>query len=107
MSSKELRKFIKTTIREFLNEGLKDTSWTNLKDETVTLEQILELTKDIKVQEIKTEKLKSIVLNWEGNPEEIEKIEKSDIQYPVLTLMNDDNTIKFSKLPKWVQNILG
>jgi hypothetical protein len=116
-----------------LKEGLKDTSWTNLKDETVTLEQILELTKDIKVQEIETEKLKSIVLNWDGNPEEIEKIEKSDIQYPVLILMNDDNTIKyildgnhriqksikyklptvkaklikFSKLPKWVQNILG
>jgi hypothetical protein len=128
-----LKKFIKTTIREFLNEGLKDTSWTNLKDETVTLKQILKLTKDIKIQKIKTKKLKSIVLNWDGNPEEIEKIEKSDIRYPVLILMNDDNTIKyildgnhriqkcikyklptvgaklikFSKLPKWVQNILG
>jgi hypothetical protein len=128
-----LAQFIKTTIREFLNEGLKDTSWTNLKDETVTLKQILKLTKDIKIQKIKTKKLKSIVLNWDGNPEEIEKIEKSDIRYPVLILMNDDNTIKyildgnhriqkcikyklptvgaklikFSKLPKWVQNILG
>ena len=132
--SKEMRKYIDTFKNySLLKEGLKDTSWTNLKDETVTLEQILELTKDIKVQEIETEKLKSIVLNWDGNPEEIEKIEKSDIQYPVLILMNDDNTIKyildgnhriqksikyklptfkaklikFSKLPKWVQNILG
>lgn len=126
-----MRQFIKTTIREFLNEGLDD-SWT-AHDETVTLRQILDLTKDIKVSEVETEKLKNIVLNWDGNTEEIEKIEKSDIQYPVLILMNDDNTIKyildgnhrvrksikynlptvkaklikFSKLPKWIKNILG
>ena len=137
--SKEMRKYIDTFKNySLLKEGLKDTSWTNLKDETVTLEQILELTKDIKVQEIETEKLKSIVLNWDGNPEEIEKIEKALkiqllISTAVLILMNDDNTIKyildgnhriqksikyklptfkaklikFSKLPKWVQNILG
>jgi hypothetical protein len=130
---KDLRQFIKTTIREFLNEGLDDTSWTGHNEETVTLRQILDLTKDIKVKEIETEKLKKIVLSWDGNTEEIEKIEKSDIQYPVLILMNDDNTIKyildgnhriqksikynlptvkaklikFSNLPEDVQNILG
>ena len=135
-ASKKLKtyeQFIKTTIREFLNEGLDDTSWTGHNDKTVTLRQILDLTKDIKVQELKTEKLKNIVLSWDGNTEEIEKIEKSDIQYPVLILMNDDNTIKyildgnhriqksikhnlptvkaklikFSNLPEDVQNILG
>jgi len=115
-----------------INEGLDDTSWTGHNDETVTLRQILDLTKDIKISEVETEKLKNIVLNWDGNTEEIEKIEKSDIQYPVLILMNDDNTIKyildgnhriqksikynlptvkaklikFSKLPKWIKNIL-
>ena len=129
---KDLAQFIKTTIREFLNEGLHDTSWTNNDNETVTLVQILKLTKDIKIQEIDTNKLKSIVLNWDGDTKEIEKIEKSDIQYPVLILMNDDKTIKyildgnhriqksirynlptvkckliqFSKLPDWAQNIL-
>jgi len=132
-TNKKIRNFIKTTIREFLNEGLDDTSWIGHNEETVTLRQILDLTKDIKVKEIEIEKLKKIVLSWDGNTEENEKIEKSDIQYPVLILMNDDNTIKyildgnhriqksikynlptvkaklikFSKLPKWVQNILG
>lgn len=111
---------------------MDDTSWTGDNDETVTLRQILDLTKDIKVQEIETKKLKKIVLSWDGNTEEIEKIEKSDIQYPVLILSNDDDTIKyildgnhriqksiknnlptvkvklikFSKLPEWVKNIL-
>ena len=108
------------------------TSWTGLNGKMVTLKQILELTKDIKVEEIETEKLKSKVLNWDGDPDEIKKIEKSDIQYPVLILMNDDNTIKYildgnhriqksikhnlptvkaklikiSILPEWVQSIL-
>jgi len=130
---KNLKQFIKTTIREFLNEGLDDTSWTGHNEETVTLRQILDFTKDIKVQELETEKLKKIVLGWDGNTEEIEKIEKSDIRYPVLILINDDYTIKyildgnhriqksikhnlptvksklikFSDLPEWVQNILG
>lgn len=130
---KKLRELISKMIRECLNEGLDDTSWTNRNDETVTLKQILDLTKNIKVSEIETEKLKNIVLNWEGNSEEIEKIEKSDLQYPILILMNDDKTIKYildgnhrvqksirynlptvkakfiqySKLPKWIQNILG
>jgi len=42
-----------------------------------------------------TNKLKNIVLTWDGNTEEIDKIEKSDIQYPVLILMNDDKSIKY------------
>jgi hypothetical protein len=129
---------MKDLIRKILKEdetkiqGL-NTYWANLDGEKVTLEQILDLTKDIKIEKLSTEKLKNIVLSWEGNSEEIEKIEKSDIQYPVLILMNDDNTIKyildgnhriqksikhnlptvksklikFSKLPKWVQKVLS
>jgi hypothetical protein len=121
------------SLHQILNEGLDDTSWTDENNETVTLRQILDLTSDIPVQEIDTEQLKSIVLSWDGNTEEIEKIEKSDIRYPVLILMNDDGTIKyildgnhriqksiryelptvkaklikFSELPEWVQRILG
>ena len=73
------------------------------------------------------------LLKEKHNVKVIRDIEKSDIQYPVLILMNDDNTIKyildgnhriqksikynlptikaklikFSNLPKDVQNILG
>ena len=130
---KDLKRFIRVSLHQILNEGLDDTSWTDENNETVTLRQILDLTSDIPVQEIDTEQLKSIVLSWDGNTEEIEKIEKSDIQYPVLILMNDDDTIKyildgnhriqksiryelptvkaklikFSELPEWVQRILG
>lgn len=115
-----------------MKKGLDDTSWSN-NNETVTLRQILELTKDIKVQELDIDKLKNIVLKFNNNPKEIENIERSDIKYPVLILINDDDTIKyildgnhriqkcikynlptvkaklikFSNLPEWVRRILG
>jgi len=132
--SKDMRKMI-DKVKNFgkITEGLEDTSWTGHNNKTVTLVQILDLTKDIKVQEMDTVELKKIVLNWDGNTEEIEKIEKSDIQYPALILVNDDKSIKyildgnhriqksirnnlptvkvkliqFSKLPDYVQEILG
>jgi len=111
---------------EYLNEGLKNTAWTNNDNQTITLVQMLELTKHIKSKQIDTESLKSIVLNCKGNSKEI------DIKYPILILINDDKSFKyildgnhriqksiknnlptvkakliqFSKLPEYVQKIL-
>lgn len=125
-------RFVKITTQKFLNIDFKDTSWTN-NNKTVTLKQILDLTKDINVIDMETEKLKNIVLNLGDNAEENERIEKSNIRYPVLILINDNDTIKyildgnhrihksikynlptvkaklikFSKLPEWIKNILG
>jgi hypothetical protein len=113
--------------------GLRDTYWMNYDNKTITLVQMLILTKDIEVQEINTDKLKPIVLNFGGSINEINRIENSDLQYPVLILVNDDKSIKyildgnhriqksirndiptikvkliqFSKLPNYVQEILG
>jgi hypothetical protein len=126
-----IKKIIDRTIREFLNEGLED-KWTH-NDTTVTLRQILDVTKNIPVTNISTDILKSKVLNWDGNPEEIKKIEKSDLQYPVLIIVNNNNDIlyildgnhriqkaimnkiptvvvkliKLSELPKEFQYVLG
>jgi hypothetical protein len=113
-------------------ESLEDTSWTK-NNNTITLVEILDITKDIKVQEIDVKTLKEYVLDWDGNPKEIEKIEKSDLKYPILVLINDDESIKyildgnhrvqkaikgclctikgklitFSELPSYVKKVLG
>ena len=52
--SKEIRQMFDRVknFKQFLNEGLDDTSWTGHNNKTVTLRQILDLTKDIKVQEL-------------------------------------------------------
>ena len=125
---------IKNVIKEELEkyvEGIDD-SWTN-NDKTVTLQQLLDVTKHIPITDVNTNELADIVLNWEGNSEEIENIENSDLQYPVLVIVNDDNSlkyildgnhrvqksikhnlptvktklIKFSELPQDFQNVLG
>lgn len=83
-----------------INEGLDDTSWANEKGEKITLQDLLDQTKNINAIDIKTDKLKDKVLSWKdelGNEdqEEIAKIEKSDLQYPPLIFVNDDDSIKY------------
>lgn len=73
-----------------------DTSWSDDEDK-ITLQDILELTKDIKTINFPTEKLANIVLNWDNNPEEIERIGQVEVssQYPILVMVDEDNKIKW------------
>jgi len=77
---------------DFLKEGLDD-SWSK-GDITITLRQVLDVTKDIPITKIPTSKLEYLALH-KDNPNEQEKIKNSDLQYPVLILVNDDNSIKY------------
>ena len=90
---KSFKTFLEQLHLEIYNQGLDD-KWIR-DDVTVTLKQLLDVTKNIPVENIPTDKLKEIVLNWQNNPEEIEKIEKSDLQYPVLIIVSDNNKIKY------------
>ena len=61
-------------------EGGAETSWSNNTD-TITLQDILELTKHIKQINLPiNDNLKSKLLHWEGNPEEIERV-NPDVVY--------------------------
>ena len=61
------------TYANEIDEQGADTSWSRDEDK-ITLQDILELTKDIKIINFPTKKLANIVLNWNNNPEEIERI---------------------------------
>ena len=74
----------------FLLEGLHDTSWENEQGDNITLIDLLDATKDIPVQELSVKQLEPHLLTWEGNDEEIAKIEKADLNYPILIFVNDD-----------------
>lgn len=81
-------------IREVMgviNEGLRDTSWENDKGDKITLMDLLHATKDIPMKKISVDKLKSKLLTWDGEEEEIAKIEKADLQYPILIFVDDNN----------------
>jgi hypothetical protein len=79
------------------NEGGADTAWEDDEGNKVTLQDILNLTKDIPQEDYPTEKLAKIVLNWDDNPEEIERINQVEVskQYPILIMVNEKGKIQW------------
>jgi hypothetical protein len=73
-----------------INEGLHDTSWENDEGDKITLMDLLNATEDIPVRNISVEELKPHLLSWDGDEEEVKKIESSDLQYPILIFVDDD-----------------
>jgi len=78
-------------VKNIQTEGLHDTSWENDKGDKITLVDLLDATKDIPIKNISVEKLKPKLLSWDGDKEEIDKIEKADLQYPILIFVDDNN----------------
>jgi hypothetical protein len=80
-----------------LEEGGADTSWTDEEGNKITLKDILDLTKTIPQKDYPTEKLAKIVLNWDDNPEEIERIEQVEVskQYPILIMVDERGEIQW------------
>jgi hypothetical protein len=75
---------------EPIEEGLHDTSWENDGGDKVTLIDLLDATEDIPVKNIPVEKIKSKLLTWDDDDKEVAKIEKADLQYPILIFVDDD-----------------
>ena len=76
-------------------EGGAETSWSNDTD-TITLQDILELTKHIKQTNLPiNDNLKSKLLHWEGNPEEIERVNQVTVsnQFPILIMVDEQGQI--------------
>jgi hypothetical protein len=76
-------------------EGGAETSWSDDTD-TITLQDMLELTKHIKQINLPiNDKLKSKLVHWDGNPEEIERINQVTVskQFPILVMLNEKGQI--------------
>ena len=76
-------------------EGGAETSWSN-DTGTITLQDILELTKHIKQINLPiNDNLKSKLLHWEGNPEEIERVNQVTVsnQFPILIMVDEQGQI--------------
>ena len=75
---------------EVMSEGLHDTSWENEEGDKITLVDLLNATQDIPVKNVLVNKIKSKLLTWDDDDEEVAKIEKADLQYPILIFVDDD-----------------
>ena len=51
---------------------------------------LLNATEDIPVEKISVEELKPYLLTWDGDEEERGKIDKADLQYPILIFVDND-----------------
>ena len=74
-----------------------ETSWSDATDK-ITLQDILELTKDIKQINLPiNDNLKSKLLHWEGNPEEIERVNQVTVsnQFPILIMVDEQGQIEW------------
>ena len=73
-----------------INEGLHDTSWQNDEGDKITLMDLLSATEDIPVKKVSVKELIPHLLSWDGDEEEIKKVEKADLKYPILIFVDDD-----------------
>jgi len=76
-------------------EGGAETSWSE-GNEKITLQDILELTKHVKQIDLPIDdKLKSKLIHWDGNPEEIERINQVTVsnQFPILVMLDKQGQI--------------
>lgn len=85
-----MKQIISEELHKVLVEGLCDTSWENQEGEKITLIDLLDATKNIPVKEISVENLKPHLLSWDENEHEISKIERADLQYPILIFVDDN-----------------
>jgi hypothetical protein len=76
-------------VKGIQTEGLYDTSWENEEGNKITLMDLLNATEDIPVENISVEALKPHLLTWDGDEDEIKKIESSDLQYPILIFVDN------------------
>jgi hypothetical protein len=72
-----------------MKEGLHDTSWENEEGDKITLMDLLNATEDIPVEKISVEKLKPYLLTWDGDDDEVKKIDNADLQYPILIFVDN------------------
>ena len=80
-----------------LNEKGADTAWEDEEGNKVTLQDILDMTKNVPQKDYPTEKLAKVVLNWDDNPEEVERIDQVEIskQYPILIMVDEAGKIQW------------
>ena len=93
-------------------EGLHDTSWENDEGDKITLMDLLNATEGIPVSKVDLEVLKPHLLTWDDDEEEKGKIDKADLQYPILIFVEDDGSFisiidGHHRAQKAVKNKLG
>jgi hypothetical protein len=77
------------------NEGLEDTSWTNDKDQTVTLQQLLDVIKNYPIIQVPIERIEKIVIKKDSGGIESDRLSAADIKHPIIIVVGDTGNFKY------------
>jgi len=77
------------------NEGLEDTSWTNDKDQTVTLKQLLDVIKNYPIIQAPIEKIKKVIIRKDTGGIESDRLSTADVKYPIIIVVDDSGNYKY------------
>lgn len=80
-----------------VHEKGAETAWEDGEGNKITLQDILDMTKSVPQKDYPTEKLAKVVLDWDNNPEEVERIEQVEVskQYPILIMVDEAGKIQW------------
>ena len=78
-----------------LDEGLEDTSWTNNKDQTVTLKQLLDVIKNYPIIQAPIEKIKKVIIRKDTGGIEPDRLSTADVKYPIIIVVDDNENYRY------------
>ena len=78
-----------------VEEGLKNTSWTNKKNQTITLQQLLDAIKDYPVVQTPIKKIKKIIIGKDTGGIESDRLSAADVKYPIIIVTDDSGNYKY------------
>jgi hypothetical protein len=78
-----------------LKENWQDTSWENEKGQKITLPQLLDAIKNYPTISAPIEKIQKIVIKKDSGGIETPRLDKADIKYPIIIVVDDNNNFKY------------
>ena len=85
----------KGMIWKGLKENWQDTSWENEKGQKVTLPQLLDAIKNYPVKNIPIKDVEKIIIKKNTGGIESDRLDKADIQHPIIIVIDDNNNLKY------------
>ena len=78
-----------------LLEGLHDTSWSNEKGKTVSLQQLLKIVQDYPVTQVPIEEIEKIALRKDGGGIENARVDNADLSHPIIVVVERNGNMKY------------
>jgi hypothetical protein len=85
----------KGDIWKDIKEDWQKTSWTNNKDQTVTLKQLLDVIKNYPIIQAPIEKIKKVIIRKDTGGIEPDRLSTADVKYPIIIVVDDNENYRY------------